>query len=324
MLVTIVVPIFNEEDNIDRFFDEVVAALEGESFEYECVLVNDGSSDDSLDKLKQCVERDSRFKVVNLRRNFGQTAALMAGFDNASGSVVISMDGDLQNDPNDIPLLVAKIKEGYDVVSGWRKDRKDNPVTRNFPSRVANRMISKTSGIELHDYGCTLKAYRRDIIKGIRLYGEMHRFIPIHASWQGAKIAEVVVRHHPRVAGQTKYGMGRTWKVLLDLMLLKAFQTLSSKPIYIFGGFGIGSLGLSFMSFLWMVYLKVFDDMVFTSTPLPQLTIMLFLVGIMSLLMGFLAELLMRTYFESQGKHTYSIKSIIIKDDDDHLGDDWS
>ena len=316
MLVSIIVPIYNEEDNIERLFNEVVAALDGQDFDFECLLVNDGSSDGSLPKLEHCVNSDARFKVVNLRRNFGQTAAMMAGFDNAAGDVVIPMDGDLQNDPKDIPMLVDKINEGYDVVSGWRKDRKDSSLKRNLPSRIANRLISKTSGIVLHDYGCSLKAYRREVIKGVRLYGEMHRFIPIYASWQGAKITEVVVRHHARIAGETKYGMERTFKVLLDLMLLKAFQVISSKPIYIFGGFGIGSMGLAFLCFLWMTYLKIFGDKSFIETPLPQLIIMLFLVGFMSLLMGFLAELLMRTYFESQGKNTYLIQAIIENDKD--------
>jgi glycosyltransferase involved in cell wall biosynthesis len=233
---------------------------------------------------------------------------MMAGFDYASGDIIISMDGDMQNDPDDIPRLVNKIMEGYDVCSGWRKERKDQFFRRRIPSTIANKLISWISGVKLHDYGCTLKAYKKEIIKGIKLYGEMHRFIPIYASWQGAKIAEIPVNHFHRMHGKSKYGMERTFKVILDLMVLMFFSTLSNKPIYIFGGFGIISILSAFLSFFVMIYYKFWGGKSFIETPLPQLVVLFFLVGFISILMGFIAEILMRTYYESQGKPVYSIR----------------
>ena len=229
--------------------------------------------------------------------------------DFASGEVIVPMDGDLQNDPSDIPRLVARVEEGYDVCSGWRKDRKDNFFKRTIPSLIANKLISRFSGIKLHDYGCSLKAYKKEIIRDMKLYGEMHRFIPIYASWQGAKITELPVTHHPRTQGKSKYGIERTFKVILDLLFVVFFITLSSKPSYIFGGFGFFNFLMSFVSFFVMVYLKYFDNTSFIQTPLPQLAVLFFLMGFISILMGFIAEILIRTYYESQGKPTYSIKS---------------
>ncbi len=308
MLVSIIVPIFNEEDNINIFYKETIKALEEVDFSFEIVFINDGSADLSGQKLKDLSSSDKRVKVIELRRNYGQTAAIMAGFDFASGQVIVPIDGDMQNDPEDIPRLIAKIKEGYDVCSGWRKIRKDHLITRKFPSWIANKLISLISGVKLHDYGCTLKAYKKEVIGDIRLYGEMHRFIPIYASWQGAKITEMPVEHHPRSHGTSKYGMGRIFKVILDLMVIMFFLTLSNKPIYIFGGFGIGNLFLSFLSFFMMIYYKFWGGKTFIETPLPLLAVLFFLMGFISILMGFIAEILMRTYYESQGKSSYAIK----------------
>jgi len=311
MLVSIVIPIFNEEESIGLLYEKVTKALDRADFSFEVILVNDGSTDASDEKLRELAQQDERFKIITLRRNFGQTSAMMAGFDFASGEIIVPMDGDLQNDPGDIPKLVAKIKEGYDVCSGWRENRKDRTITRKIPSWIANRLISKVSGVKLHDYGCTLKAYRSEVIKGVRLYGEMHRFIPIHARWQGAKITEIPVRHHPRTSGKSKYGMERTLKVILDLMVLMFFLTLSNKPIYIFGSFGFLNIVMAFLSFFLMIYYKYSGHATFIQTPLPQLAVLFFLMGFISILMGFLAEILMRTYYESQNKPTYLIRETI-------------
>jgi len=311
MLISIIVPIFNEENNIQPLYTNLQETMEKCKFTWEVLFINDGSFDSSGQKLESLSHMDKRIKVINFRKNYGQTAAMMAGFDFASGQFIVSMDGDLQNDPNDIPKLIAKIEEGYDICSGWRKNRKDNFFIRTLPSWLANKLISALSGINLHDYGCTLKAYKADILKEVRLYGEMHRFIPIYASWQGARIAEVPVNHHPRTSGKSKYGLERTYKVFLDLLVILIFLTLFSKPMYIFGGFGIVNLGLSFFTFLLMVYYKFWGNKTFVETPLPQLVVLFFLVGFISILMGFMAEIMMRTYYESQSKSIYSIKSML-------------
>lgn len=311
MRVSIVIPIFNEQENIGLLYKKIRDVFNQTELSFEVILVNDGSTDGSEERLRDVAQQDERFKVITLRRNFGQTAAMMAGFDVASGEIIVPMDGDLQNDPTDIPKLVAKIGEGYDVCSGWRENRKDRTLTRKIPSWMANRIISKVSGVKLHDYGCTLKAYRSEIIKGVKLYGEMHRFIPIHARWQGAKITEIPVRHHPRTSGKSKYGMERTLKVILDLMVLMFFLTLSNKPIYIFGSFGFLNMAMAFLSFFLMIYYKYSGQATFIQTPLPQLAVLFFLMGFISILMGFLAEILMRTYYESQNKATYLIRETI-------------
>jgi glycosyltransferase involved in cell wall biosynthesis len=231
----------------------------------------------------------------------------MAGIDYSSGDVLIPMDGDLQNDPRDIPKLLAKLQEGYQVCSGWREDRKDHPLKRNLPSRVANRLISAISGVHLHDYGCSLKAYRREVIKGVKLYGEMHRFIPIYATWQGARVAEIPVAHHPRIHGKTKYGLERTFKVILDLIVVKFLAQYAQKPIYVFGTFGLFSLFVAFIAAMAALYYKIFGDKSFIETPLPLIFVMASITGIMCILMGLLAEIIMRTYYESQGKPVYLI-----------------
>ena len=308
-MLSITVPIYNEADNIGPLYERLVAALEPLGKPYEIVLVDDGSHDGSDKALDALAAKDARVKVVHFRRNYGQTAAMMAGIRYASGEIIIPMDGDLQNDPADIPKLLAKLDEGYDVVSGWRKDRKDNPIKRNLPSRLANWLISSISGVHLHDYGCSLKAYRRDVVKGVKLYGEMHRFIPIYATWEGGKVAEVVVTHHPRERGASKYGMNRVVKVLLDLIVVQFLARYASRPIYLFGGCGILALAGAFAAGVWAVYLKYFESTSFIQTPLPLLVVLLTLTGGISILMGLLAEIIMRTYFESQGKAVYLVRS---------------
>lgn len=310
-MLSITIPVYNEVENILILYQKLISSLDKLATPYEIIFINDGSIDNSESILKQLADKDNRIKVVNFRRNFGQTAAMMAGIDYAIGDIIVPMDGDLQNDPDDIAKLIEKLNEGYDVVSGWRKDRKDHSLKRNLPSRIANIIISKISGVHLHDYGCSLKAYRRDVIKGIKLYGEMHRFIPIYASWEGGKVAEIPVSHHARLHGKSKYGMERVLKVLLDLVVVKFLAKYANRPIYVFGGFGIISLSLSFFVSIYMVYLKLIHQVSFILTPLPLLAVTLFISGGMSILMGLLAEMIMRTYYEAQGKSVYLIKETL-------------
>lgn len=308
-MISVIIPIYNERDNVLLLYEKLSAELPQLGHAFEVVLVDDGSSDGSDRLLLEVAQKDNRFKVVSLRRNFGQTAAMMAGIDFAQGEIIVPMDGDLQNDPSDIRRLIDKLEEGFDVVSGWRKDRQDAALKRNLPSRIANKLISWISGVHLHDYGCSLKAYRRDVIKGVKLYGEMHRFIPIYASWFGAKVAEIPVTHHARAHGQSKYGLERVAKVVLDLLVVKFLAKYATKPIYVFGGFGLITIGLSASAGIFALYLKLFKEVSFILTPLPLLAIMAMITGLMSILMGLLAELVMRTYYESQGKSVYLVKS---------------
>lgn len=310
-MISVIIPIYNEQDNITPLYEKLAFELPLLECDFEVILVNDGSNDESSKILTWVANKDKRFKVVNLRRNFGQTAAMMAGIDYATGEIIVPMDGDLQNDPVDISRLISKINEGFDVVSGWRKKRQDEALRRNFPSRIANKLISWISGVHLHDYGCSLKAYRRDVIKGVRLYGEMHRFIPIYASWFGAKVTEITVSHHPRIHGESKYGLERIVKVVLDLLVVKFLAQYATKPIYIFGGFGIFVLTCSFFTGLLAVYLKFFKHTSLIQTPLPLMSVMGIVTGIMSILMGLLAELVMRTYYESQSKSVYLVKDTL-------------
>lgn len=318
--ISVVIPVFNEEGNLPDLRRKILAALDPVGGIWECILVNDGSSDRSGEILDSFQSEDGRFRVIHFRRNYGQTAAMQAGFDAATGEIIIPMDGDLQNDPGDINRMIAKLGEGYDVVSGWRKNRKDKKVSRVFVSRIANRVISWISGVRLHDYGCSLKAYRREVLQGVRLYGEMHRFIPIYASWQGAKVAEIPVNHHPRIHGKSSYGLERVFKVILDLMVVKFLHKYSHKPMYLFGGIGLIFFLLGFLSFVWMFWLKLFSGIQLTGTPLPLLTVFMGSLGVISILMGLLAELSTRTYFESQGKRTYIIRGqetgdVVVNDD---------
>jgi len=309
--LSVIIPLYNEEENIAPLCQKLLPVLRRCGRSFEIIAVNDGSSDGSEALLERIAATLPELKVVSFRRNYGQTAAMMAGFDYASGRIIVTLDADLQNDPEDIPTLLAKIDEGFDVASGWRVDRRDAAIRRNLLSRIANRIISRISGVRLNDYGCTLKAYRADVVHGTRLYGEMHRFIPIYASWMGAKVVEVPVHHHPRHAGASKYGLERVAKVVLDLMVVKFLEKYFVKPIYIFGGFGLLSLGLSGAFFLGLVYMKLVQGLSMILTPLPLLSAMTFLVGILSILMGLLAEMLSRTYFESQGRTAYVVKKRI-------------
>jgi glycosyltransferase involved in cell wall biosynthesis len=310
-MLSIIIPVYNEQDNVLPLHERLNAALHDLGVEYEVILINDGSTDSTDANLRVLAAKDPRYKVVNFRRNFGQTAAMMAGFDFASGDIIIPLDGDLQNDPADIPRLLSKLAEGYDVVSGWRHDRQDGALKRNLPSRVANWLISRISGVPLHDYGCSLKAYRRDVLTGVKLYGEMHRFIPIYASWQGGRVTEITVNHFPRLHGHSKYGLERVVKVVLDLIVVKFLANYANKPIYVFGGFGLVSVAVSLLSGLAALYLKFVEHVSFISTPLPLLVVLAFITGVMSILMGLIAEIIMRTYYESQGKQVYLVKETI-------------
>ena len=309
-MISVTVPICNEAGNIKPLYKRIRSTMEGVGQPWELILVNDGSNDGSETLLDEIAGKDPAVKIVHLRRNFGQTAAMMAGFDFARGDIIIPMDGDLQNDPADIPLMLAKLSEGFDVCSGWRKDRKDNAIRRNLPSIMANRLISFVSGVRLHDFGCSLKAYRREVIEGVRLYGEMHRFLPIYVSWHGAKISEVEVRHYPRTSGKSKYGLERVLKVLADLMVVKFLDRFQQKPMYVFGAVGLLSLIVSVLSGLFAVWLKYFAHPTrsFIETPMPLVAVMAAMTGVMCILMGLLAEMIMRTFYESQGKSVYLVR----------------
>ncbi len=306
--VSIFLPVYNEEPNLLPLHAKLDEALKGLDRSAEIVYVDDGSTDGSLKILREIAELDPRVRVVALRRNYGQTAAMAAGIDAASGRVLIPMDADLQNDPADITRLLKKLDEGYDVVSGWRKNRKDKMITRKIPSIMANRLISWIGGVPLHDYGCSLKAYRRESLQDVRLYGEMHRFIPIYASWAGARVTEIPVEHHARTMGKSKYGLSRTLKVVFDLMTIKFMASYQTKPIYVFGMFGMFAFAISVLAGLYAVFLKLFHKADFVQTPLPILTMLMFAVGVQFLLMGLLAEMLVRTYHESQAKAIYAVR----------------
>lgn len=316
--LSIVVPLYNEAENIPVLYREISEALRKLGKSYELILIDDGSTDRTPEVLEELCEADERVLVVTFRRNFGQTAAMAAGIDLAQAPVIVPMDGDLQNDPEDIGALLSELDRGYDVVSGWRKDRKDS-LTRVIPSQLANFIISRVGGVPLHDYGCSLKAYRRETLDEVHLYGEMHRFIPIFASWQGARVTEIPVRHRPRRAGESHYGIERVLKVILDLIVLKFFSAYITKPIHVFGGFGLLSIGLSLLSFLLSLIFKLMPvdnrwgptwHKDFIETPLPVLSVGLFVVGLQMIFIGLLAEVLMRTYFESQNKRAYVIKRV--------------
>ena len=307
--VSVVIPLLNEQDNIRALYDQLTQAL-GNKYQYELIFIDDGSTDGSFEILAGLHKADARVRVIRFRRNFGQTAALSAGFAHSQGQIVVAIDADLQNDPADIPQMIEQLHKGFDVVSGWRKKRHDSAITRLIPSRVANGLIAKITGVELHDFGCTLKAYRREVLAETRLYGEMHRFIPVLASWSGAKICEMVVNHRPRTAGVAKYGLGRTWKVMLDLITVKFLGSFSTKPIYIFGGLGFASaLGAVFMCLI-MLYQKFLaaQELPLNRNPLLILTAVLIMSTVQFILMGLLAELLVRTYHESQNRPTYVIR----------------
>lgn len=307
--ISVLVPFYNEEDNVEPLYRELVEVLEADGRRFELVFVNDGSRDGTTDVLDRLAEADSRVVAIHLVRNFGQTAAMSAAIDQAAGELMVGLDGDRHNDPNDIPEMLEKLNEGFDVVSGWRRDRKDSR-SRTLPSQIANWLISRVSGVQLHDYGCSLKVYRRDVIKGVRLYGEMHRFIPIYTKWMGGRVTEMVVNHRPRVAGKSKYGMKRIFKVVLDLLLVRFLDRYLTKPIHFFGGAGLISIGLAFLAGLYALFLKLFEGVSYIETPLPLLSAMGFMIGVLLVLMGILAELIVRTYFEGQDKRTYQVRVI--------------
>ena len=309
--VSVFLPVYNEEPNLPPLHAKLDEALKALGRTSEIIYVDDGSTDGSLRVLCELAQRDCRVRVVALKRNYGQTAAMAAGIDAAQGQVLIPMDADMQNDPADIVRLLEKLDQGYDVVSGWRKNRQDKVITRKIPSMIANRLISWIGGVPLHDYGCTLKAYRLESLAGVRLYGEMHRFIPILASWEGARVAEIPVAHHARTMGKSKYGLSRTFKVVFDLMTIKFMASYQTKPIYVFGTFGVMAFVASLLAGLYAVFLKLFHKADFVQTPLPILTIVMFAVGIQFLLMGLLAEMLVRTYHESQAKSIYAVREKI-------------
>jgi glycosyltransferase involved in cell wall biosynthesis len=308
-MISVTVPICNEAGNVLALYERVRATLVTIGQPWEIILVNDGSTDGSEELLDELAAKDQQVKVIHFRRNMGQTAAMMAGFDHSRGEIIIPIDGDLQNDPADIPSMLAKIEEGYDVVSGWRRDRKDNALRRNLPSIMANRLISFVSGVRLHDFGCSLKVYRRDVVEGVRLYGEMHRFLPIYARWHGAKIAEVEVRHYARTSGTSKYGLERVLKVLFDLMVVKFLDRYQQKPMYLFGFVGLISLLTGFCSGTYALWRKFVEGESFIQNPLLLLSALTGVTGVMCILMGLLAEMITRTFFESQGKPVYLVRA---------------
>jgi len=308
-MISVVIPLHNEEANVPLLAAKLTPALVALGREYEVIFINDGSTDATAARVKEACAADPRLKAIHFRRNAGQTAAMQAGFTHARGDIIVAMDGDLQNDPADIGRVIAKLDEGYDLVSGWRKDRRDHPIKRNFLSRVANGLISSTTGVRLHDYGCSLKAYRREVLEGIALYGEMHRFIPVYAYWNGARIGEVTVTHHARVHGVSKYGLERVIKVLFDLGVVLFLHRYAQKPIYVFGLCGLASWAFSAIATLAAVAYKVLGDKSFIQTPLPLIAVTMFFTGVICFLMGLLAELSIRIYHESQDKTTYVVAS---------------
>ena len=316
--LSLFLPVLNEEDNLRPMHAKIQEALKSLGKTAEVIYVDDGSTDKSLEILREIAAGDDRVRVISLRRNYGQTAAMSAGIDAAKGKILIPMDADLQNDPADIQKLLDKLDEGYDVVSGWRKNRKDKLIMRKIPSWIANSVISKIGGVPLHDYGCSLKAYRRDVIQDVKLYGEMHRFIPIYASWAGARVAEIPVEHHARTMGKSKYGISRTIKVIFDLMTIKFMASYQTKPIYVFGTFGMIAFFVSILSGLYAIFLKGARFLGFpkfqadfVETPLPILCIVMFAIALQFFLMGLLAEMMVRTYHESQNKAIYAVREKI-------------
>jgi glycosyltransferase involved in cell wall biosynthesis len=310
-LISVIVPVYNEEANILPLHGELLTTLQSIDRPFEIVYVDDGSVDSSFARLKELAAECPEITVIQFRRNFGQTAALAAGIEHSRGDILIFMDADLQNDPRDIPRLLEKLDEGYDVVSGWRRDRQDAALTRKLPSSMANWLISRVTGVHLNDYGCTLKAYRREVLENFRLYGEMHRFIPAYAAWSGASITELAVNHRARTAGKSKYGLSRTFKVLLDLATVKFLGGYSTKPIYLFGSAGAISMLAGMLCALAVLYQKVADGVYAHRNPVLLLGVFCFVIGTQFVMMGLLAELIIRTYHESQNKATYVVRQTL-------------
>jgi len=308
--LSVVIPIFNEEENIIPLYGELKNVLEDMKTQHEIIFVDDGSDDNSNEILHRLAQDDKGIKVIQFRKNFGQTAAIAAGVEHAQGEVIVTMDGDGQNDPRDIPRLLERLEQGYDVASGWRKNRKDPLLNKRFPSALANKLISWLTGVRLHDYGCTLKAYRRDILKDVHLYGEMHRFIPAYASWVGARITEMEVAHHPRRHGKSKYGLSRTTSIILDLMTFLFLQRYSTKPIRLFGGAGMTLFVLGVLTGLFVLYRRIIWGGAWIS-PMILISFFFITMGVMFILLGLIAEIIIRTYHESQKKPIYAIKSTV-------------
>jgi glycosyltransferase involved in cell wall biosynthesis len=306
--LSIIIPIYNEEDNLSLLYERLVSTLGDINLDYEIIYVDDGSYDTSFTLLEQLAQQDKNVKVIRFSRNYGQTAALAAGIEHAVGDAVIFIDADLQNDPTDIHKMLTKLNEGYDVVSGWRKDRQDKWLSRILPSQIANWVISKVTKVHLHDYGCTLKIYRREVLQGYRLYGEMHRFLPAYAAQVGAHIIEIPVKHHPRRYGQSKYGLGRTGKVILDLLTVKFLNSYAQKPIYLFGSVGIAFIFMSCFLVLYLLLEKFFLGLSLIRNPLLLMSVMFMIIGAQSIFLGLMSELLVRTYHESQDKPTYHVR----------------
>ena len=313
LAISVVLPVYNEEENIVALHEEIAVVLDQVPGQSEVIYVDDGSSDQTLTRLRELHDQDDRVVVIEFRRNFGQTAAMAAGFEHARGEVVIAMDADRQNDPADIPKLLAKMEEGYDLVSGWRFDRKDGYWLRLFPSKIANKLISWATDVRLHDYGCSLKAFRHDVIKQLSLYGEMHRFIPALASAVGVRIAEVKVNHRARVAGESKYGISRTFRVILDLITVKFLLRFSSKPMQFFGSIGLISSFIGFVLCFYLTVEKLFYHVPMSDRPLLLLGIMLIFIGLQFITVGLLAELMTRTYHEAQDKPIYTVRNFLRK-----------
>ena len=312
--VSVFLPVFNEEPNLRPLHVQLDAALKTLQRTAEIIYVDDGSTDGSLNVLREIAALDDRVRVVALRRNYGQTAAMAAGIDAANGDVLIPMDADMQNDPADIVRLLDKLDEGYDVVSGWRKNRQDKMITRKIPSMLANRLISWIGEVPLHDYGCSLKAYRRESLADVKLYGEMHRFIPIYAAWAGARVTELPVTHHARTMGKSKYGLSRTVKVVFDLITIKFMASYQTKPLYLFGWAGLLTFAVSFFSALLAFSMKLLSwphHADFIQTPLPVVAMVTLVLGVQLFLMGLLAEMMVRTYHESQAKSIYAVREKI-------------
>lgn len=309
--ISVIVPVYNEEDNVAESYAEISRVLRGMGREYEILFIDDGSRDETLKRLQAVSHGDARVRIVEFRRNFGQTAAMAAGFDYARGDIVVTLDGDLQNDPAEIPQMVEKLEEGFDMVAGWRKNRQDKFLSRKLPSKLANWLISSSTDVRLHDYGCTLKVMTADVAKGIKLYGEMHRFIPALAAELGAKIAEVPVNHRARKFGQSKYGISRTLRVLLDLITVKFLLGYSKRPIHLFGTAGLISGGTGFLLLLRLTYERFFLHVPMGSRPAMILGVMLVIIGLQFLVFGLLAEVLARTYYESQEKRIYVVRRLL-------------
>jgi len=310
--LSIVIPIYNERESMGKLYENLNEALSKMNLKYEVLLIDDGSIDGTFNELLKIHRKNKLFKIIRFRKNFGQTSAISAGFNYAEGEVVITLDADLQNDPRDIPVLLNKMNEGYDIVSGWRKNRKDRAVTRRFPSIVANKIISKLTGVRLHDYGCTLKAYRKEVVKNINLYGEMHRYIPAIASWMGVKVTEVPVIHHSRKYGKSKYGVSRTIKVILDIITVKFLLSYSQSPIQMFGLLGLFSGIVGFIVTAYLIIMRLFFNQPLADRPLFILSIFMIFIGVQLITIGLLAEVLIRVYHKVQDRNTYVIKDIIL------------